>query len=434
MSTGFRAGASRKEITPPAGTSLGGFIARLGVSTGSAEPMHVRAVVMSLGNRALAVVTADVLGFAAKHVHSVRDFASDRLGLRKEDVLLSATHTHAGPSIILVRGCELVSEQYHDFFIRSMQAALDEAFHAQSPARLEIGSCPFTLGINRRQDTASGVVLGVAPEKPRPERLRVARIETSTQQIVLLTHACHPYVLGADVLLASGDFPSMACNALERDSRTVAMFLNGCGGDIAPLSAFQGVERAFAEGRRLAEVATSTFDGLDEILVDHLSGQNVTVRLPHAPLPTERDLDAIAAEAERVISAKERRQPEVLQKIRRAMDDWRQLAVRIARRELPLEPLYCEVQVLHLGSLALVGIAGEPFFALGEQVRREATDPNTWLLGYTNTYCGYLPTVDEYPLGGYEVNDAWKYVGTWKVEEASAPLVVDAARAILIAR
>jgi hypothetical protein len=315
-----------------------------------------------------------------------------------------------------------------------MTAALDEAFHAQSPARLEIGSVPFALGVNRREETASGVVLGVAPDKPRPLRLRVARFDASRQQIILLTHASHPYVLGAEVLLASGDFPSMACNELERAAGTVALFLNGCAGDIAPISAFQGVERASAEGQRLADATRSAFERLEPIVVDNLSGRRTQVRLPHVPLPTEGEVDAIAGQTERVVRATERRQPEVREKVRRAMDEWCRLAIQIARGEQPLEPLYCEVQALRLGAFTLLGIAGEPFFALGEQVSRETADPSTWLLGYTCTYCGYLPTVDEYRLGGYEVDDAFKYVGTWKVEASSASLVVDAARDMLRAR
>ncbi len=434
MAATFRAGAARREITPPVGTSLGGFIARLGLSTGAAEPMHVRAMVASLGNRAVAVVTADVLGFAALHVEVVRRFAADRLGLRPHDVLLSATHTHSGPSVILVRGCPLVSEQYQEFLLHAIKAVLEEASQAQAPAGLAMGSCAYALGVNRRQQTPRGVVLGVAPEKPRPERLHLACIETSRQRIVLLSHACHPYVLGGDVLLASGDFPSIACNELEREARTMAMFLNGCAGDIAPRTAFEGVARAHTEGRRLSEAATAALDQLEPVVVDELSGHSVRIHLPHQPIPTEKDVEYIAAQMEQVVRPEERRRAEIQRKVASAMDDWRRLALRIARREQPLEPVHCELQALRVGSLTLMGIAGEPFFGVGEEIRREASDPGTWLLGYTNAYCGYIPTVGEFRLGGYEVDDAWKYVGTWRVQESSATRVIDAARAMLTTR
>ena len=36
----------------------------------------------------------------------------------------------------------------------------------------------------------------------------------------------------------------------------------------------------------------------------------------------------------------------------------------------------------------------------------------TIALGYTNGCIGYVPTADAYPVGGYEVEQAFKYYGT----------------------
>ena len=84
-----------------------------------------------------------------------------------------------------------------------------------------------------------------------------------------------------------------------------------------------------------------------------------------------------------------------------------------------------------MGRLSLLGISGEPFYEIGEKLRPYNPSAPIWPLGYTNTYCGYIPTQAEYPLGGYEVDDAWKYVGMWKIDETCERRVIESCRVVL---
>jgi len=67
------------------------------------------------------------------------------------------------------------------------------------------------------------------------------------------------------------------------------------------------------------------------------------------------------------------------------------------------------VTCLRWGDVTVVAMPGEPFAAQAGAVRNLLGDPGAIVIGYTNGCPGYIPTADEYPLGGYEVDDAYHY-------------------------
>jgi neutral ceramidase len=427
------AGAAKREITPAVGTALTGFVARLKPCVGAADPMHVRAIVVAEGDERAALIQADLVGLASWQVTEVREFAAQRFGIPWERCMISCTHTHSGPGVVLVRGCGMADYAYQRFVVAQVQEAINDAASVLSPASLSLGATPYRLGLNRRQEGPDGVVLGVAPGKPCPDSLRLACLTTESQEAWLFTHACHPYVLGGDSLWASGDFPSFACRNLERDSRTVALFLNGCAGNIAPECAFQGLEAAQREGARMANALSELRPTLKPASdKGGVGGRRRVLSLPYQPLPTEVEVDALLGEQERTVRAEEREQMEIQRRVRAALEDWAHLLKRTVRLEIPLDPVHCEVQAFCIPGLTLVGISGEPFYEIGERIRAAALAGNeVWALGYTNAYCGYIPTRVEFPLGGYEVNDSWKFVGLWRIDDSAEERIVAAAGALL---
>ncbi|MGH9469461.1 MAG: hypothetical protein ACRD1N_03855 [Terriglobia bacterium] len=429
----LKVGAAKIEITPPVGVGLSGFIARYERSNGVGDPLHARAVALSANGAKAAVLQFDLLGLAPWHVDAVREFAFERLGIPRDHVLLSATHTHSGPGVVAVRGCDVASYAYQREVVEKASSALLEASQRLSPATIETGSVPYMLGFNRREETANGVVLGFAREKPRPERLEVARLRSANQEALLFSHASHPYILGAESRLISGDFASHACLDLEQDRNTVALFLNGCAGNIRPETAFQGIEKTREEGKRMARAVRAASSALSAARpATALDGTWRRVHLPFAPLPrSAAEVDELARQQERVVRPEERGNAEVQRRMKGAVDEWAGFLKRSIALTWPIEPVVCEFQALRIGPLALAAVAGEPFFEIGESIRAASPFPVTWALGYTNAYCGYIPTRKEYPLGGYEVNDAFKYLGLWKIDENTEERVTQAARSAL---
>jgi neutral ceramidase len=426
------AGAAREEITPPIGTPLTGFIARLGVSTAVADHLFTRALVVANSNTELLIVQFDLLALSAWHVDEIRRACQRLLGIPPHQVLISCTHTHSGPGLVGLRGCLVADLEYQWTVVNKAVVAIQRAYEQRAIATMRVSRVSFRLGMNRRQRTAHGVVLGTNPRGPAPKTLDVAHFEMKGgTSCILFSHAAHPYVIGGDQTVISGDFPSFACCELEKERGTTAMFLNGCAGDVAPMQAFKGVEAARDEGRRIADTIRGALGNSRQSEVSGLRAASSRVHLPYAPLPSLRELQSLRSDSETTVRSGERKQREVSRKLRVAFNDWADCLARVIENKAPIEPVFAEVQALRIGDLTLIGISGEPFFATATRISKGSPAAHTWVLGYCNAYTGYLPTPHAFAEGGYEVSDAFRYLGIWRFRTDCSNRAVEGARKLI---
>jgi len=106
MKMQLRAGAAKVNITPPVGIPLSGYTARKDVSQGIHDELYAKALVLDNGERILAIITTGLLGFYEDFVDKIRGLIKERTGIDKDDILVSATHTHSAPDTI----CGLYSQ------------------------------------------------------------------------------------------------------------------------------------------------------------------------------------------------------------------------------------------------------------------------------------------------------------------------------------
>lgn len=91
------AGSGQADITPPkSGYYLGGWTRADRRAEGQQSRLFAKAIVMQRGDRKVALVTVDLFMVPGGMQRHVTEALADR-GLRADNVLMSATHTHAGP-------------------------------------------------------------------------------------------------------------------------------------------------------------------------------------------------------------------------------------------------------------------------------------------------------------------------------------------------
>jgi neutral ceramidase len=61
------------------------------------------------------------------------------------------------------------------------------------------------------------------------------------------------------------------------------------------------------------------------------------------------------------------------------------------------------IQAISIGDTAIVGIPGEFFTALGQEVKRRSPYRYTYVFELANDYIGYIPDRRAFELGGYQV-------------------------------
>ncbi len=100
---GLRLGSARVEVTPPIGYPMEGCESRKEGSTGVHDPLSVRVLVVKSAETSLAFVSCDLVGFVSERV--VKG-AKEQFGI--QHVLISSSHTHAGPRTSLWDSYEVI--------------------------------------------------------------------------------------------------------------------------------------------------------------------------------------------------------------------------------------------------------------------------------------------------------------------------------------
>jgi neutral ceramidase len=454
------AGAARVEITPPLTIPYLGYVPRHAFFEGVHDPLFARAVVVDDGERRIAVLAADSIGFSRRLLGAERDFVGELrervrqlTGIPPEALLLSATHAHSTPETLGLRplrehpGALSWVETLRD----QLASAVALADRARVPARLKRGSilvegvarCRRILGKDGRvYNTFEGrPAVEVASWGVTDRELVVLLLERPDGRpgIVLTHFACHPVTVQVQPQV-SADFPGVMTAVVERAApgwRSPCLFLQGAAGSINPMRDTTGFEDVARYGLTLAGATLQLLGQMAApgypVEAERVGAARTMVQLPSRPIPPLAPLEAAVAEARARRDAAaihlggghhERSEGSRGRAGRGADGDpppnqaaeernrlagavlWAEEAVLRAR--MGDAPLAAEVQALRLGDTALVGIPGEPFCEMGLAMKAWEPPLRALCLGYANDMLGYMAPPSAWEEGGYEVG-----LGTW---------------------
>lgn len=390
INVGFGASA----IDVPPGTPMAGFAARTAGSLGVMDPTSARA----LATDGFALVVVDVCALHEDTCTEIRR----RLGGIVADCIVAATHTHAGPCC--ARGRLGPDEpEIEQAIVDACVAAVTQAENSLQPCTLRTGQV-IGLGIahNRRDG------------RPIDPPLTILEARTADGGIAgrLVEFACHPVVMDGANRLISGDYPAFMRAWLDADGG-VTVFACGCAGDVNtghsaeasytpgndPTRSPQAAERI---GERLAG-AVATAD-LRAVRGTRTVMASVPVRL-EMKLPSR---DQIEAQLRDWTQQREAADPGT-SALLKAWADWAEAQLAAPTRTDHWDG---RVSAARLGEVLLIACPGEPFLEVAHHITGALTAGDVCgvvPVGYADGVPGYLPTEDEYPRGGYEVEDAFRY-------------------------
>ena len=127
----MRAGVAVRDVTPPLGVAMSGFVARTSPATGVHDPLLVHALVV--GDTAL--LTVDVVGLHEDDCARIRQ----RCALPADHVVVHATHTHGGPASMRGRLGGPVDEAWLERLISTCVEAVDAALAGAEPVEVRAG-------------------------------------------------------------------------------------------------------------------------------------------------------------------------------------------------------------------------------------------------------------------------------------------------------
>lgn len=428
---GLRAAAATAEIAVANSLALGGN-APANAAIAPEAPFRAAALLV-VGDAPICIVSCDVMALTRDLADEAARGISEACGVPFDNVLITATHTHHAPSTLRIYG----GQRDEEFCRRTVAAAIDAARQAkakldataQKPNECEaellfaLGQ-EATVGENSRWLMDDGQIswtghqesARVRPTAPHDPDLPVLALRRPSGELVgaLFGHGTHNIgTLNPRPGLRSPGFFGLAAQELERQHNAPFLFVPGAFGSSHRRDSLVKAPEAFT---RVVNAVNEALGRLRPALV----GPVAAIKRPYAC--EYRRFDE-AVEAARV-SAWVRRW---LEEKRAAALEQTYSRVRHAVAEKRGETFETWLQVLRLGEVALVGIPGEMFAALGLEIRCRSPFRHTIVIGLANDEIGYIPDRRGHEQGGYQT---W-FCGHSQVEPGTGEAMVEAALSLL---
>ena len=383
---------------------------------GIVDSLYVRALVLNDGQKDVVIVAWDLVDAGESATEEVREAISTELKIPKDQILVTASHNHSAPWSPVYEKGHRGKERDTWWAIRHMPAQNDEpyfkkwmahllnqtvkaarqAYDSMQPATMWIGRADISEYLqNRRprlpewgvaesnipdgynyfhEDWNPKILVGGANFGPLDRAMTLVSFrDNSGDNIVSLFHlAAHAVSIYPFSDAISGDWPAEAAKRISEALGGEAMFFQGAAGDVNPWR--RGREAVEEMGEGLADYTEEAYKYSVRLKPDTLGAIRGTIELP--------------------------------------LDE-------VGKKRMGLDAVEAEVQVITIGSLAIVTLPGEPLTDLGTAIRERSPFPQTLVLGYSNgNGIHYVGMPGEKALGGYEME-----AGTVGTDDAGKMLV-----------
>ncbi len=412
----MQAGFAEIDITPPPGTRKIGWLKEV-IGERALDPLYARAAVFDNGAARLGFIQLDLLSIRAAQVDQIRQRIAGECGFPGANVMVSATHNHAGPAVANL-GDVPRDEAYTAELVNRCVAVFGSALRNLADAGIGFGRGIETgLSFNRRMIMRDGTVktqVAISPdalcvEGPAdPEvGLLAARGKDGRLLGCMVNFACHPVHHGGENVFSAG-YPGVLAKVMKQRGCPVTLFMNGACGNLINWDFLNpGVNHSMqALGFRLADRATIMLAELNWRGRVAMRAASATLQLPFRN-PTEAEIKGTIRGAQRFIDPEiyERGMPALCEKIR-------------VRKTNP-----AEVQVLFMDEYAWVGIPAEYFVEHGLRIKEKSHPTRAWIVGHANGMLGYVPTRQAFERGGYETT----FAGSSQMAPETGDLLAEAA-------
>lgn len=422
------------------------------------DPLYARALVIKSGNTTVAIIAVDAVAIGEigyiknDYLPKVRSRLESELKISPSNVLINASHCHG-----------VVCRDVDDRTVKAVKLAAGNLV----PVRVAAGrGHEDRIMENRRLKLKNGQVVDVrhaysmpfddevaevGPIDPEIGLLRLDR-KDGTTVAVLYNFACHP-IQGAPNGGNTADITGFSSKVIEDNlsDGTIALFVQGCGGDINPIL-YKDVEHPRSAEPLGNLLGLSTLQGLRKLKSKddtRLSVINEKLTLPRADA-AER-IAAIEAEQQRLLQSlkgttlnlktflpmvvkyhlseefpsyyshrylhEKKLGRQELSKLdsdnRRNMKQYIeniQTMEQLTRAQTNLallrkhqaenvaagkRTLDVEVVGLRIGDFTMITFPGELTVQIGLNIKKSSPHPTTFVAGYTNGYIYYAPTTEQ---------------------------------------
>ena len=419
----FKAGAAVVDTTPIEFPAIcnGGFVPHeMSVVN---DPLHARALVLDDGENRIALTVVDACGMNAELRDEIAKELEKEIGIPQSHILISSTHCHSAPALTLILGTG-PDPKYVPYAKKKIKEAITLANANLKPARIAWGYDKNTNDVYCRryvmkEGTAHSLPLAFTGSKgdiaqmnpgaknpnkiaptgcPDPMVSILALQDMSGKPLAIIGNYSTHYAGAPNI---SADYFAVFCKKIaeyiDAPSDFVALMTNGTSGDCNCLD-FNNPDRTFTMetvGEAVAQAALRAWKTLK--FVDWVPLQMETSELT---LSIRKPTPEQVKEAKAYIAEKK------LTKPKNAPDMYAFDTVALADKP---DTKTIKLQAIQIGDLGIGAIPCETYSLTGHGIKAYSPFKQTFVIGLANGYYGYIPTTEQFELGGYN---------TWRAQSS----------------
>jgi len=408
----LRAGTAQVDITPQKFPVLvcGGFLSRSASRVN--DPLFARCLVLDDGATKLVLMVADTIAIPNSIDEEVRTAAAKATGIPAENMMISATHTHAGGALISALGTK-ADPDYSAFVPSRLVECIEKAAADLKPARVGWSGEDYPEGTHcrvfiRRPDCIGTDPTGrrnvrammhpgyqnahyIGPCGPADPEVSVLAVQTADGKPMALLANYSMHYFGGSPISAdyNGDFARIISKTLaDGDESFIAMMSHGTSGD-QQWQDYSNPRKSISRQQYAQNVADAALRAYERIEFHNDLPLGVTQR--HVPIRFLRVDQEIEAWADKILAEMDGRDP-------RSREEVYAREIMLLRQMRGATP---KLQAIRIGELGIAAMPAEVYAISGLKLKQKCPLADMFNIELANGFLAYIPPPELRPLGGY---------------------------------
>lgn len=408
----LRAGIARVDVTPQKFPVLvcGSFLSRSADKVH--DPLYARCLVLDDGAKKVVLMVVDTIDIPYEMQESLKAAAAKATGIPTENMMISATHTHSGGSLISALGTK-ADPEYSKLVPGKLVECIQKAAANLQPAKVGWGGEDYAEGTHcrvfiRRPDCIATDPTGrqtirammhpghqnpqfIGPCGPSDPEVSVLAVQTREGKPLALLANYSMHYFGAPSISADyyGDFARIVAKRLAGGEESfIAMMSHGTSGD-QQWQDYANPARSITREQYATAVADAALRAYQRMQFHEtvplaMTERRIKIRLCQPDKEHQAWADKVYAELK---GRDPRSLPEVY-----------------AREIVLLRDLHeaeRKLQAIRIGELGIAALPAEVYAITGLKIKLQCPLERAFNIELANGSIGYIPPPELRPLGGY---------------------------------
>jgi len=420
----FMAGAAKQEITPVKGTIIGGdFVSHY--ARFILDPLYAKSLVLKNGEKRFTIIMLDLCIVPSDLMEEIKCLVTDSIGIDKEDILISCTHTHGAPDVAGILG-GAVDISYRKKLPSLVLKSVKKANENCRPAKIASGKtivsghhmCRRYImdekyvahnPVRKNPDTIKTNPFGAQKQILRPNAVVDNEIGfimikgLDGKWISTVANFASHYAGDWDIDTITADFYGVfadeMCSNLSATDDFIGMLSYGTGANVNTWDfskSDQILKTDFKRANLIGKtIANSIFESVEGLVWEE--NPSLDIKYKELKIPIQKPSGGEVSDAEKILKKN---------KINGIKLDAHGMSVLYAREQLLLNEYpdfhLASVQMMKIGSQWIGASGAELFTETGLWLKRNLKKDNFFTICLANTYDGYVVPSNEMKKGGYE--------------------------------